>query len=106
MMKESDKYEQENALDLKEKEIFDLNENLEYEKEKRKNMERMFQDLTERENELQKQLKVSKEKIKVSCTNFIWVCSAKTTLMKQRRILRGDNITLKMLPIWFLVEAF
>ena len=66
MMKESDKYEQENALDLKEKEIFDLNENLEYEKEKRKNMERMFQDLTERENELQKQLKVSKEKIKVS----------------------------------------
>ena len=74
MMKESDKYEQENALDLKEKEIFDLNENLEYEKEKRKNMERMFQDLTERENELQKQLKVSKEKIEVSSTNIIWVC--------------------------------
>ena len=70
MMKESDKYEQENALDLKEKEIFDLNENLEYEKEKRKNMERMFQDLTERENELQKQLKESKEKIKVSCTVY------------------------------------
>ena len=70
MMKESDKYEQENALDLKEKEIFDLNENLEYEKEKRKNMERMFQDLTERENELQKQLKVSKEKLKVSCANI------------------------------------
>ena len=85
-MKESDKYDQENALDLKEKEIFDLNENLEYEKEKRKNMERMFQDLTERENELQKKLKVSEEKIKVSCIN-LQVCSAKTTLMKQKMVI-------------------
>ena len=54
-----------NALEVKEKEILDLNANLEYEKEKRKHIERMFQDLTERENEVQLKLKVSEDKTKV-----------------------------------------
>ena len=57
--------EEEYALEEKEKEISDLTANLEYEKDKRKHIERMFQDLTERENELQKKVKASEEKSKV-----------------------------------------
>lgn len=57
--------EEEYALEEKEKENADLTANLEYEKDKRKHIERMFQDLTERENELQKKVKASEEKSKV-----------------------------------------
>ena len=57
--------EEEYALEEKEKEIAELTANLEYEKDKRKHIERMFQDLTERENDLQKKVKASEEKSKV-----------------------------------------
>ena len=57
--------EEEYALEEKEKEIAELTANLEYEKDKRKHIERMFQDLTERENDLQKKVRASEEKSKV-----------------------------------------
>ena len=61
------------ALEEKEKEIAELTANLEYEKDKRKHIERMFQDLTERENDLQKKVKASEEKSKVKLLTSIFI---------------------------------
>ena len=65
--------EEEYALEQKEKEIAELTSNLEYEKDKRKHIERMFQDLTERENDLQKKVKASEEKSKVRLLTSIFI---------------------------------